>query len=400
MRFWLMIGITLFAPDWASAQEGIGQFLVDQTVGTEVWVHRGGGEAKEAVTKGTQLKPDDVVVTGDSSHAVIELLDGSKVSIGPFSRYQILRPENSRGFWQWSFRLIIGTVRALVRKVTDDHGLSRFKVHTEMGTAGVRGTDFVVSFNDGSARMDVYTIDGSVFIGPPGAEAKDATVATVDKNRSRSIGKDGKPTKAKAFVREEFMKTLDARGFPKLELGKDRTLSVGGGAAGAGVAPVAAPVAAKKKAGGKEDLGAAASTLSQKLYEAAASGNAGAVKTFLRAGADPNAANASGTTALMAAAKGKHTLCMKSLLDGGANPNMQDKRGHTALVYAVRWGDLEGVVLMRAANANLDLKSTDGLNAEEFARRRGEKDIVSFLRAWRTEVETENKAGRKSARTQ
>lgn len=55
---------------------------------------------------------------------------------------------------------------------------------------------------------------------------------------------------------------------------------------------------------------------------------------MIDAGADVNAADADGETALMAAAEKGHVSKVKVLLDHGANVNARDRRGKTALQYA------------------------------------------------------------------
>ena len=408
MRSWLglacvlaLSNLSLAIHATAGAGAEASRFMVEETKGSEVWVQRGGNETKEALAKGSALAVNDIIVTGDGSHAVITLLDGSKVSVGPFTQYQLLKAEGDHGLLQWSFRLIVGTVRALVRKAIGDNPLSRFKIHTATGTAGVRGTEFVVTFNKEGDRMDVYALDGKVYLGPPGAEATNPDAQMIEKNRSRSIGKDGKPTKHKAFIRKEFLKTLDERGFPELSLGLDLSAGVlpaaGGAIANSSAAKSGDPseTADGKPVAGESSVEAVASA---KLFEAAVAGNTGAVKSLLGAGADPNYKGESGATPLMAAAKGRHTLAMKALLDAKATPDAQDNRGHTPLIYATRWGDLEGVVLMRAVDADLSLKSAEGYNAEEYAQRRGEKDIIKFLRAWRAELSGAPKAAKQLKR--
>lgn len=60
------------------------------------------------------------------------------------------------------------------------------------------------------------------------------------------------------------------------------------------------------------------------------------LKRALKAGANVNAADQSGKTALMTAALNRNDALVRKLLDAGANIQQKDKNGHTALTYALR----------------------------------------------------------------
>jgi ankyrin repeat protein len=74
--------------------------------------------------------------------------------------------------------------------------------------------------------------------------------------------------------------------------------------------------------------------LSRALIDAAAAGHARAVTPLLGAGAEVNAANCTGWTALVWAARGGHGPVVEALLAGGANVNAVDSSGETALTRA------------------------------------------------------------------
>src|SRR3974390_3064678 len=66
------------------------------------------------------------------------------------------------------------------------------------------------------------------------------------------------------------------------------------------------------------------------INSAAASGRADVVKLVLRAGADPNARQMMGYTALHAAAARDNVEMVKDLLDAGADPSLTNDEGKTA----------------------------------------------------------------------
>jgi ankyrin repeat protein len=73
-----------------------------------------------------------------------------------------------------------------------------------------------------------------------------------------------------------------------------------------------------------------------------------AVRALIRAGADVNAQNNLGRTALMMTTESRHALCAKHLIDAGADLCMGDHRGYTALHFACRTGKREVVRMLLA----------------------------------------------------
>ena len=71
---------------------------------------------------------------------------------------------------------------------------------------------------------------------------------------------------------------------------------------------------------------------------AIASGRAETVRSHLERGADPNARDNTGATALLlAASRGRQDIC-EILIDHGADTSASDGTGRTVLDYATQWG--------------------------------------------------------------
>ena len=111
------------------------------------------------------------------------------------------------------------------------------------------------------------------------------------------------------------------------------------------------------------------------LIAAAGSGDAAQVKALLDDGADPNAQDEFGNSALMVAAvnnnppMGKYTAVVEALLAAGANPDVQHQIfRHTALMSAVTNGDLPTIKALLAGGANRDLRDMRGRTALDRAR--------------------------------
>ena len=88
----------------------------------------------------------------------------------------------------------------------------------------------------------------------------------------------------------------------------------------------------------REQFAAAAPALSQRLLTAAAAGQTEAARQALASGAPPNAADATGRTALMLAAERGNADLVRLLLAAGADPRRADRNGQTAATHARRAG--------------------------------------------------------------
>ncbi len=132
------------------------------------------------------------------------------------------------------------------------------------------------------------------------------------------------------------------------------------------------------------------------FVQKAGEGDIFAVRLFLKAGMDPNAADEKGNTALIAAAKAGQREMVNLLLDEGAEIDGRDKKfGGTALVWAAIRGRTETVKLLleRGATSNAKEKM-NGMSALHTAAVRGHTDTVKVLLDKGVDVNTRDKAGR------
>jgi hypothetical protein len=93
------------------------------------------------------------------------------------------------------------------------------------------------------------------------------------------------------------------------------------------------------------------------LWSAVRNGDAASVRRVLREGANPNAALASGWTALMEAAKTGRLDVAETLLAAGARPDARDRAAGTALDVAERDGQAAVAALLRRHGAQGSGKS-------------------------------------------
>jgi cytohesin len=97
------------------------------------------------------------------------------------------------------------------------------------------------------------------------------------------------------------------------------------------------------------------------LQTAAGRGNIKVINYLLAQGADPNAADRAGNTALYSAAANDHGLSTaEALLRHGANPNARSRGGMTALHQAASQGAIKMMELLLANRADVNAASNSG----------------------------------------
>jgi len=112
------------------------------------------------------------------------------------------------------------------------------------------------------------------------------------------------------------------------------------------------------------------------------------LELLLKEGANLEAKNNSGDTALMEIAKRSHPVSVKFLINNGANVNARGPLGHTALIYAAYNGMVENIRLLLAAGADPFATATDAddprgqwkYGAEVVAQQQGHLDALAIIR--------------------
>ena len=134
------------------------------------------------------------------------------------------------------------------------------------------------------------------------------------------------------------------------------------------------------------------------FLELAGKAYATAVAKALREGANPNARDKYGTTALMRATKVGNVGSVAALLQAGADVNAQDEWGKTVLMGALMdntgWQDNADVVgLLLASGANVNAATKDGETALMHAARYGNAKSIRALLAAGADVKAADKDG-------
>ena len=107
------------------------------------------------------------------------------------------------------------------------------------------------------------------------------------------------------------------------------------------------------------------------LILAASKGDVGKVNDLLEAGANVDAQNKYGMTALMYASEGNHAEIVDALLEADADIDAKNGEGSTALMIAVIHGHEDIVSILLEAGANAKIKNDSGKRAIDYARENG-----------------------------
>lgn len=91
-------------------------------------------------------------------------------------------------------------------------------------------------------------------------------------------------------------------------------------------------------------------------------------------------ANAMANQPLHAAAAGRNKECVSQLLAGGADVNAQQHGGYTALHSAAANGDVEITRILLAHEADASIQSEKGQTPADMAREKGHDEILDLLR--------------------
>ena len=105
------------------------------------------------------------------------------------------------------------------------------------------------------------------------------------------------------------------------------------------------------------------------------------VEYLIREGANVNARTNKGTTPLMFASYYGYEDVVKALISAGADVNLKDKGGHTELMNAAYQGHLDIVKVLVDAGASMIAINNDGETAFSLAKKNNHRDVLKFLRS-------------------
>jgi hypothetical protein len=119
-----------------------------------------------AISLGAKITEGMQIDTGNNSFLTLSLPDASRISVPSNSRIKLskLRMARYTKSPRTEINLLRGHVESQVSPLEQNKG--RFEVHTPLGVAGVRGTNFRVGITDNGTANEV--LSGNVEVGHPG----------------------------------------------------------------------------------------------------------------------------------------------------------------------------------------------------------------------------------------
>lgn len=101
--------------------------------------------------------------------------------------------------------------------------------------------------------------------------------------------------------------------------------------------------------------------VNRELFSAITAIDADRVRFLIEKGADVNARNAQGASALDVAARARRTSLVEILMDAGADPNTADKDGFFPLLHAINRNHVPTIEMLVKKGADIEKRSKDGI---------------------------------------
>ena len=126
---------------------GLGLPLLAATEVGEVAYSRGvltgqiDGEAPRLIARGVPLHNGETLNTGSKGFAIIELEDGTRMTLRPNTTFKIEEVSQQRGSENALMSLIRGGLRAITGSISKRNP-NVFRINTSVATIGIRGTEF------------------------------------------------------------------------------------------------------------------------------------------------------------------------------------------------------------------------------------------------------------------
>jgi hypothetical protein len=136
--------VVFFAPSIACAQQIVG--TVSQLSGT-AQIQR--GSLNVAVAQGTAIQLHDRLATSVNSSATVTLVSGITIMLAEHSNLTFDQTVTTGGTGRTELNMLQGGLRSIVPVLGPAEG---FEVHTPNAITAVRGTDFDVTYIEGSTR--------------------------------------------------------------------------------------------------------------------------------------------------------------------------------------------------------------------------------------------------------
>lgn len=156
---------------------------------------------------GGKVFPQDTIITGKDARVKIVMTDNNEINVSPDSQMiiqnYVYNPE--KGQKDVLLNVIYGKVRSKVEQKYDGK-TSKFQVKTPSAVAGVRGTDFMTSFNKKNGATQVVTFKGKVEFGAPGPNGTIAGAVMVQPGQTSTAAAGQTPQPPTEMPKEQLAK--------------------------------------------------------------------------------------------------------------------------------------------------------------------------------------------------
>jgi len=160
-----------------------------------------------AASAGAEVRTGDTLRTGAAGRLKVVLADGSVLVVSERSELvideHVYRPAD--GSLSSVLELLGGKVRAVVNEY---YGASnaKFEIQTDTAVAGVRGTDFIVTYDGVAGTTEVIGVSGRISVHNPGLAGRSVLVTAHTQTR---VDRGRAPTEPSAIDEERFRHYLD-----------------------------------------------------------------------------------------------------------------------------------------------------------------------------------------------
>ena len=209
MNLWttLLLALSLTfvnASAWASGAHGVFRVVKGQI---KVKSAQSGQVSRARI--GSKVLPGDIIMAAKNSRAKVVMVDNNEINISPDTQIKIEKYEYDPGQNKKDVLLnvIYGKVRSKVEQKYDGR-TSKFQVKTPSAVAGVRGTNFLTSYDQNTGNSQVVTFEGKVEFGTPGPGGQITGSVQVTPGNMATISKGGAPPVSQPVPQSE-MKKMD-----------------------------------------------------------------------------------------------------------------------------------------------------------------------------------------------
>lgn len=195
-----LFSVILTSTAWAQEMSG-----VMMVVKGDIKVTSAKDAKTEAAKIGKKVFAGDTIVAGADSRAKIVMSDKNILNISPDSKVIIEKytSDAKSDAKNVEIKVEYGKVRAQVEQKYDGEK-SKFNIKTPTAVAGVRGTDFVTSFNRETRQSAIVTFSGMVAVGTPGPRGEIQNPVFVRPGQTTNVGEGKAPEAPKALPKEDL----------------------------------------------------------------------------------------------------------------------------------------------------------------------------------------------------